>query len=283
LETQVINIFDMNNVARRYVEAGSAGGVRDVYSKVAFQPGVVFAIWDGYKSKEPRLAIYPKYKERRVLPTEDISAGLKLVYEVLKHSKAIQIKVPGFEADDVIAQLALRYAHHGVHIFSTDADFTQLLHVPGITLDRKDFKVDPSEVRLFKACVGDPSDNIPGIKGLGAKAWQALSDTDKEKLRLLAEGGTPVLDDVTLPKAALNWLSDTANVDLFRSFWKIVGFMYVPEHLINTLAVHGVPNLDAVNEVMAKYLLPPKLMSVESFVSNPRGLHVDSSHPGGQA
>src|SRR4029453_16208689 len=103
------------------------------------------------------------------------------------------LEVAGCEADDVIATLATR-APAGTHvtILSTDKDLMQLVGERIVLLDTmKDRRYGPTEVEQrfgvppervldLRALVGDPSDNIPGVKGIG----------EKGPAKLIAEYGT---------------------------------------------------------------------------------------------
>lgn len=96
----------------------------------------------------------------------------------------------GFEADDIMGTLSVQLAGQGVDVIavSTDRDLLQLVQrhvailVPGkeqrlidsATAVRERLGVDPEGVTSFKALAGDPSDNIPGLAGIGAKTASAL-------------------------------------------------------------------------------------------------------------
>jgi hypothetical protein len=269
----------VNNFARRHVEAGGAGGVHSCYTHIAFHPGIVIAVWDGPGAKKRRTDIFPGYKKHRQLPSDNIQAGMKLVYECLKHGNVLQIKVPGYEADDVIAQLALTYGHIPIHIHSTDQDFAQLLHHSTITFEgQNNLKCEAKDTRLFKACVGDVSDKIPGIKGMGKMAWLGLSIKCKAKLQLIAEGSEADLSDTYVPKSCQTWLNTQEGVKLFRDYWKIVGFFDVPASLITEHSFQGEADVAKVNEIMKKYFMAPVKMDL-SLLKIPRGLydsHIDT-------
>jgi len=79
------------------------------------------------------------------------------------------IRVKGWEADDVIATLVRSEPNEQFIIESTDVDFMQL---PNVRIAReKPAPVEPQYMRLYKTLVGDPSDNIGGLKGFGKGAW----------------------------------------------------------------------------------------------------------------
>ncbi|XP_050237824.1 uncharacterized protein LOC126687323 isoform X2 [Mercurialis annua] len=128
--------------------------------------------------------LYPLYKGNRPPTPDTIVQGL----QYLKASiKAMSIKVPGVEADDVIGTLAMRSIDAGfkVRVVSPDKDFFQILS-PSLRLLRiasrgfemvsfgmEDFaklygELKPSQFADVMALMGDASDNIPGVGGIGS-------------------------------------------------------------------------------------------------------------------
>jgi len=147
-----------------------------------------------------RRRIYPEYKAGRDAQPEDLTAQLPLVAEFCAAFGVPMLEVPDFEADDVIATL-VETAPHGaeVCIVSTDKDLMQLVR-PGVELldgvkgRRVDvaaveerFGVPPAQLLDMRALVGDPSDNIPGVKGIGEKGAAKLIQEFGTLERLLAE------------------------------------------------------------------------------------------------
>ena len=142
---------------------------------------------------------YPEYKStREKLDNElqaDFDRALERICAMLDAFRIPLITVPGYEADDVIATLAVRGAERGFQsvIVSGDKDFYQLIG-PGIALlnpgrggaaaveetwvDESNaaerLGVPPGQVVDFLSLVGDASDNIPGVKGIGEKGAQKL-------------------------------------------------------------------------------------------------------------
>ncbi len=139
-----------------------------------------------------RNEIFPPYKAHRDAQPEDLGAQIPVAREVLEAFGLPIVEVSGYEADDVIATLVERVPEDWeVVIVSTDKDLMQLVSDRVVLLDSmKDKRIGPAEVeqrfgvppeRLLdlRALVGDPSDNIPGVKGIG----------EKGAARLLAEWG----------------------------------------------------------------------------------------------
>ncbi len=134
-----------------------------------------------------RKALYPEYKAGRDKQPEDLSAQLPLVAELCEAFGVKQLEVPDFEADDVIASLvATAPAGAEICIVSTDKDLMQLVR-PGVELldSAKDRRIDaavveerfgvpPEQLLDVRSLVGDPSDNIPGVKGIGEKGAAKL-------------------------------------------------------------------------------------------------------------
>ena len=134
-----------------------------------------------------RRRIYPEYKANRDAQPEDLSAQIPIVRELIDAWEIPLIEVEDFEADDVIATLVGAVGPKTeVRIISTDKDLMQLVSDRVQLLDAvKDrrygpeevegrFGVPPHQVLDLRALVGDPSDNIPGVKGIGEKGAAKL-------------------------------------------------------------------------------------------------------------
>jgi DNA polymerase-1 len=137
-----------------------------------------------------RKRIFGAYKEGRDAQPEDLRAQLPLVRELVEAFRIPLLEVADFEADDVIATLVSTAPDDvEVTILSSDKDLMQLVDervtlVDGIK-DRRwgpadveeRFGVPPDKMLDLRALVGDPSDNIPGVKGIGEKgAAQLISE-----------------------------------------------------------------------------------------------------------
>jgi DNA polymerase-1 len=134
-----------------------------------------------------REALYPEYKATREAQPEDLSAQFPVVREIVEAHGLPILEIPGVEADDVIATL-VREAPSSlrVTIVSTDKDLMQLVGPRVQVLDTmKDRRYGPAEVEArfgvppervldLRALVGDPSDNIPGVSGIGEKGAAEL-------------------------------------------------------------------------------------------------------------
>jgi len=136
-----------------------------------------------------RKRIFDDYKAGRDAQPEDLSAQIPVVRELIEAFRIPLIEIPDFEADDVIAALVKRAPEDvRVTIISTDKDLMQLVsdrvhlldgvgdrrYGPAEVVER--FGVTPDQMLDLRALVGDPSDNIPGVKGIGAKGAAKLID-----------------------------------------------------------------------------------------------------------
>jgi len=134
-----------------------------------------------------RKRIYPAYKATRDAQPEDLTKQLPLVREAIEAMHVPILEVPDYEADDVIATLVARAPEDvEVHIVSSDKDLMQLVDDRVVLVDgMKDrrygpeeveerFGVPPARILDVRALVGDPSDNIPGVKGIGEKGAAKL-------------------------------------------------------------------------------------------------------------
>ena len=137
---------------------------------------------------------YPAYKATREKLSEDLQAdfdrGMERICDLLEAYRVPILTVPGYEADDVLGTLARQAAEQAVNvvIVSGDKDFQQLVrsgiwllnpgrggpanveeHWVSIENANERLGVPPARVTDYLALVGDTSDNIPGVRGIGDK------------------------------------------------------------------------------------------------------------------
>lgn len=138
------------------------------------------------------------YKAHRKPVPDDLIQQFPIARELLQALQLFTFEQDGFEGDDVAGTVALwaKKEDFDVHIYTSDRDFLQLCQ-PGITVQLikkgvsdivtmdaekvyEDFGITPSQVPDYKGLVGDASDNIPGIPGIG----------DKTAVKLLQQYGS---------------------------------------------------------------------------------------------
>lgn len=160
-----------------------------------FDPCALAVVFDSETSWAGNLAIDSRYKANRrdyteVPEGENPLAQLPLIKKALDYLGIPHREAEGVEADDFIASLVAREgaAGRGCTIVSTDSDFIQLvdertaLYLPrgknSLLFDRRRvrerFQIEPEEYVLYKALVGDRSDNIEGVRGIGPKTAAAI-------------------------------------------------------------------------------------------------------------
>lgn len=210
-----ILLLDLNNFAHRtragFTNDGSAflfKFIRNLRALVAeIAPTSLVIVKEG--SPEHRYAIYPEYKGNRRVKQDDpevekkwhdIMALKEQVDEAvsfcLKNLEVTVIKHAKCEADDLIATMAHGLAKEGkdVVVASNDKDFVMLLaedqtgRVKVYDTGTKTYREKPAyNALVYKALVGDKSDNIPGVPGFGPKkAEKAASDPNFDPAQALS-------------------------------------------------------------------------------------------------
>ncbi|WP_436877755.1 DNA polymerase I [Siccibacter turicensis] len=152
-----------------------------------YQPTHAAVVFDA-KGKTFRDELFEHYKSHRPPMPDDLRAQIEPLHEMVKAMGLPLLAVSGVEADDVIGTLAreAEKAGRAVLISTGDKDMAQLV-TPGITLINTmtntilgpeevvtKYGVPPELIIDFLALMGDSSDNIPGVPGVGEKTAQAL-------------------------------------------------------------------------------------------------------------
>ena len=172
-------------------------------------PDVFVVVWDGaggsnkrkkknknYKSgrKPPKLNKWGSNMSPQQLKNNQIFQQVRVI-EYLNQTPVIQFREPGVEADDVISYIKSMpvFQDYQKVIISSDKDFIQLLDektilmrpTQGEILNRnrivEDYSIHPNNFAIARSMVGDKSDNIEGIRGVGlktvAKCFPFLSES----------------------------------------------------------------------------------------------------------
>jgi DNA polymerase-1 len=151
------------------------------YLAVAFDTGKTF-----------RNDIFPDYKATRAKMPDDLRPQIERIRKMIDAFNLPRLEMEGFEADDVLGTIANQAAAQGfgVKIITGDKDLLQLVNdritvnLAGSKLsEAKDYTAEgvmaflgvrPDQVVDYKALVGDTSDNIPGVAGIGQKTAVSL-------------------------------------------------------------------------------------------------------------
>ena len=163
---------------------GFIGSLKKIVNE--FQPYSLIVIFDSQTSKDSNLKIDKNYKRNRVdytnIPEDDNPfSQLSSIKRALDFLNIYYLEVNNYEADDYIASIINNNRDNQYIIVSTDSDFIQLvdnntfLYVPRgknsilYTPEEviKKYNVPPTKYVIYKSLVGDKSDNIKGINGIG--------------------------------------------------------------------------------------------------------------------
>lgn len=171
------------------VPTGAMYGVLNMLRSLImqYQPTHAAVVFDA-KGKTFRDELFEHYKSHRPPMPDDLRAQIEPLHAMVKAMGLPLLAVSGVEADDVIGTLALEAEKMGrpVLISTGDKDMAQLV-TPGVTLIntmtntilgpeevQTKYGVPPELIIDFLALMGDSSDNIPGVPGVGEKTAQAL-------------------------------------------------------------------------------------------------------------
>src|SRR5213594_1819138 len=187
---------------RRGENTSAAWGVTNFLIRLLETRRPDYLAWVHDVGESFRHQTYPAYKATREKLTDELQQefdrSVERIEAILEAFRVPVVGVEGYEADDVIGTLATAAAARGLHavIVSGDKDFYQLIG-PGIALlnpgrggpaaveehwvdetnASERLGVPPQRVVDYLALVGDTSDNVPGVKGVGEKTALELLQT----------------------------------------------------------------------------------------------------------
>ena len=217
-----------------------------------FRPDRVVVAWDLGKSKS-RLAIYPDYKQQRDKNRKEedkiaIAKNKLILKKVFDHLPVEQIEVQDVEADDILWYLNEKIKGKKI-IVSNDSDFLQLvdkktsLFMPQAKplwtkwdkkkkVVAKSMVITPINVDkflgfprkfyiLWKSLVGDSSDNIHGIKGIGpVKAFKIINEGNTKKKKLPISADEMKILDRNKYLIAIGAVLQDDEIKAIRKAWK---------------------------------------------------------------
>ncbi len=167
-----------------------------------FNPDYIAVLFDTPKPTF-RHEKYPEYKSTRAKAPDELVEQLPWVEKMIEAFNITQISMEGLEADDLIGTLADKAVTENdleVLIFTGDKDFYQLVNESIKILNPKDYSVMDAEAIKVKfgvypdkvievlALMGDSSDNVPGVPGVGPKTAISLVEEFGDLNRILKEG-----------------------------------------------------------------------------------------------
>ena len=192
-----------------------------------------------------RHEIYSEYKANRKPMPDELASQLPWIERLMAALGVATLSVPGVEADDVLASLSARAVEHGLTclVATSDKDMAQIVS-DGIFLLRpggrgvdvdpqlldpagieEKYGVPPERIVDLLSLVGDPSDNVPGVPGVGAKTAArllqefgsldaALDAADRVKNRRVASGLEAHQEDADLARRLIQLRSNVEVGDI---------------------------------------------------------------------
>ena len=162
------------------------GFLRTYFSLLDAYPSDYVAIALDSSRKTFRSEIYKEYKENRESMPDDLRSQIPILYELIDALGISRIVLDNYEADDIIGYIAERNKKENIKtiIYSPDKDILQLVdkdvNVVASNKDNELIEYDaetvkekrgvyPNQIIDLLALMGDSSDNIPGVKGVGEK------------------------------------------------------------------------------------------------------------------
>ena len=210
------NFSAINTVNSKGIHVGGLGGfLRSLGSLIhQTQPTQVIIVFDGSGSSNNRKNIIPEYKSSRNITRvtkhelfdnleEEDESKIEQIIRIIQYLKTLPVKVitlKKVEADDVIAFLSNTLPEKDsdrVFIVSSDKDYLQLISEQIIVYRpiekeffteetvKDKFNLYPYNFIIYKTLLGDQSDSLPGVKGLGAKKlFKLFPELSNKKLSL---------------------------------------------------------------------------------------------------
>lgn len=168
------------------INTGAIVGYMNILLKIIkdYEPTHIVAVFDK-KAKTFRKEMYDDYKGKRKPMDPELAEQFDPLKRILKAMQIEILEKDGYEADDIIGTLSKKYSCQ-TFIVTADRDSLQLIDdsttiLLGVTTithyDKARLLEDgfePSQIIDLKALMGDTSDNIPGVKGIGIKTAQDL-------------------------------------------------------------------------------------------------------------
>lgn len=201
-----------------------------------FKPQYIALVWDS-RGITARHELFPEYKATRQEPPSDLSQQKQLIQDFAVKIGLLQIAQDGVEADDLMYSLAkeLKQQNMNIILVTSDKDMYQMLDQQVKIFDSfKDAIVDAQEFQnkkgfpveklpFYFALLGDASDNIPGVRGIGQKGATELVQEFKSLEDLYQH-----LDKVT--KKRMKEALESQKNNAFLSY-ELFLLRYYPQHI----------------------------------------------------
>ena len=170
---------------------GLMGMIKNLLDK--YKPTHVIVARDSASVDSVRKALYPEYKSNRNSMPDNLAPQFPLINEMIEALEMVQIRIPAYEADDVIGCVATQWKDKFDEILVATGDKDMLQFVgdnvsvvdtlKGVIYDKEKVKekmgVYPEHIVDYLSLIGDKSDNVPGVEGIGPKGAIALIEEYK--------------------------------------------------------------------------------------------------------
>ena len=186
---------------------GFVGAINKIID--ALKPDYMLVVFDS-ESEPIRKSIDPNYKSNRPALAENNNpfVGYKYIQSCLKYIHIPFCEAKGYECDDLIAKYATEYTKINTYIVSSDKDYYCLVNsntyvytyrgknsklVDSEYIKQK-YNIDSKNFCVYKCLVGDQSDNIKGVKGIGPVTASKLIDS-YPSFDMLINSDLPIIND----------------------------------------------------------------------------------------
>ncbi len=195
-----------------------------------------------------RHQLYDQYKANRPPMPDDLSVQIPFIKRFVTASNILMLEEEDVEADDIIASVVKRFTTlgHKIVVVSGDKDLLQLVSEDVVMWDpmkdkvmdqeavQQKYGLSPDQLLDFFALIGDSSDNVPGIPGIGPKTAEKLIGQFATLDGLYAH-----LDDLKKSKMKENITLHRAQAYLSKDLIKLKSDVAIPEELDTYLVRQG--------------------------------------------
>ena len=244
---------------------------------------------------------FEAYKGTRQKAPPELLGQFSLIHDLLDAMNIPWLEIPGFEADDLLGSLGHRFAENNIEAFllTGDRDAYQLIS-PGVKVlysNRKgmselqvtdeawileQYALKPVQLIDVKALMGDASDNIPGVPGIGEKTALKLvqqfgsldsilsrvSEVEPKRARenlityrdqaYLSYRLAKIITDVEIKETMNHWQRRKADITTLREFYQ----RYALKSLLDKLPAQVTP--EPTSMITEKLILPTEILSAEA-------------------
>jgi len=250
-------VYNFVNVLRKFIKE--------------IKPRCVVVVWEGRGSKRVNDNDSYKQKRREKRKEQDLSSYYNQVNSLKEWLPRIginSVEVAGYEADDVIVCLAKKFRDKAV-IVAYDSDLLCICKYKAKYINpdkgvmsyykRDGFIVKPDEIFLYKAIVGDTSDGVSGVKGLGDSFWKGNIIEGLGKYERYKDKKNYVIEQVKKKKG------DIGVREFFESY-KLIRLPYEGKfEIIDDIELKDFRGIKKQNIVEFLYEFDIKSIKVEEF------------------